>query len=105
MNGVQSGEFTTLPDGLYAVVQPRWVAGFVVERHHVTLCRGTWILACSSLLRGALGASRGCTPPRGPPSGGGRSRSLPRPPPWVLSVAVLDTPPDTRRGVVRPGLA
>jgi hypothetical protein len=27
-----------LPDGLYAVVQPRWVAGFVIEAGRVTMC-------------------------------------------------------------------
>jgi hypothetical protein len=29
---------TALPDGLYAVVQPEWVAGFVVEGGEVTMC-------------------------------------------------------------------
>ena len=29
---------TTLPDGLYAVVQPKWAAGFVVEHGEVTMC-------------------------------------------------------------------
>ena len=28
----------SLPDGLYAVVTQTWVAGFVVERGHVTMC-------------------------------------------------------------------
>lgn len=28
----------TLPDGLYAVVQPKWVAGFVIESGRVTMC-------------------------------------------------------------------
>lgn len=27
-----------LRDGLYAVVQPTWVAGFVVEGREVTMC-------------------------------------------------------------------
>lgn len=27
-----------LADGLYAVVQPKWVAGFVVEDGQVTMC-------------------------------------------------------------------
>ncbi len=37
-NSARPGAYTALPDGLYAIVQPTWVAGFVVERHHVTMC-------------------------------------------------------------------
>jgi hypothetical protein len=35
---VTAGAEVDLPDGLYAVVEQDWVAGFVVEAGRVTMC-------------------------------------------------------------------